>query len=100
MAKTFKHARAIATALADLDGVEVIPDPPQTPMMHINLRTTAEIFDAGVRRLAIEQGLWAFGGSSATDTPGVRGVELYVGDATLALTHAEIAQAVRALLPA
>ncbi|MEP7158244.1 MAG: beta-eliminating lyase-related protein [Chloroflexota bacterium] len=99
MPKALKHARSIAGALAKIDGVEVFPDPPQTPMMHINLRTTPEIFDAGVRRLATEQKLWAFGGSSATETPGIRGVELYVGDATLELTPAEVVQAVRALLP-
>ena len=98
MTKAFKHARAIATALVKIDGVEVIPDPPQTPMMHINLRTTPQAFDAGVRRLATEQKLWAFGGSSPTDTPGIQRVELYVGDATLALKPTEIAAAVRFLI--
>jgi threonine aldolase len=100
MPTTFKHARAIATALAKIDGVEVVPDPPQTPMMHVHLRTTPEAFDAGVRRLATEQKLWAFGGSMATDTPGIRRAELNVGDASLALTPKEIAEAVRGLLAA
>ena len=40
---------------------------------------------AGIRRMATEQRLWTWGGSSPTDTPGVRGVELTVGDATLAM---------------
>lgn len=93
------HARAIARALAAIEGVEVFPDPPQTPMMHINLRTTPRTFDAGVKRLAQKQKLWAFGASFPTEVPGVRGVELYVGDATMQLTTAEIAAAVEELMP-
>jgi threonine aldolase len=99
IAKAYKHARAIAQALADVEGVQVVPDPPQTPMMHIHLRTTEEDFDAGLKKLATKHGLWAFGASTATDTPGVRRVELYTGDATLELTPAEIAAAVNELLP-
>ena len=94
-----KHARAIAKALTAIEGVEVVPDPPQTPMMHIYLRTTPAAVMAGVRRLATQQRLWAFGGSVAADTPGIRSVELTVGEATLALSPAEVASTVRALLP-
>jgi threonine aldolase len=94
-----KHARTIAKALSAIEGVEVVPDPPQTPMMHIHLRTTPAAVIAGVRRLATEQRLWAFGGSGAADMPGTRTVELTVGEATLALSPEEVAAAVRALLP-
>ena len=94
------HAQAIAAALAGIDGVDVIPDPPQTTMMHIHLRTTESAVDAGIRRLAEEQGLWAWGGTWATDVPAIRGVELRVGDAALNLSVEEIVGAVRALLPA
>jgi hypothetical protein len=55
---------------------------------------------AGIRRLAIEQKLWAFGGSIATETPGFRRLELNAGEATLALTPEDVAAAVRALMPA
>jgi len=100
MAATYEHARAIAAALGEIEGVEVTPDPPQVPMMHLSLRTSAEDFIAGVRRLASDQKLWTWASSSQSDTPGYRRVELYVGDATLALKPNEIAAAVRALLPA
>lgn len=99
MGAAYKHARAIAAELTMIDGLMVTPDPPQTPMMHISLRTTAEGFLAGVRRLATEEKLWAWGGSSPSDVPGYRQVELYVGDATLELKPREIATAVRTLLP-
>ena len=100
MAAYVEHAKAIAAVLAGIEGVHVVPDPPQTPMMHLHLDTTAAQVIAGIRRLATEDRLWTWGGSSPTDTPGVRRVELTVGDATLALAPAEVADAVRALLPA
>jgi threonine aldolase len=95
-----ERARAIAAAVATIDGVEVVPDPPQTPMLHLHLRTDAATVLAGIRRMATEQGLWTWGGSTPTDTPGIRRVELTVGDATLALSVDEVVDAVRALLPA
>jgi threonine aldolase len=95
----YKHARAIAAELAKVDGVQLVPDPPQTPMMHILLQTTDEQFNAGVRRLATEEKLWTWGRPTPADAPGHYWVELNVGDATLALTPAEVVGAVRALLP-
>jgi threonine aldolase len=100
MAAYVEHARAIAAALTSIDGVEVVPDPPQTPMMHVHLRTTPAAVIAGIRRMATEQRLWTWAGSTSTDTPGIRRVELTVGDASLAVTPDEAAAAVRALLPA
>jgi len=61
------HARAIATELSQMDGVQVVPDPPQTPMMHLYLRTTPSAVVAGVRRMATEQRLWTWGGSMPTE---------------------------------
>jgi len=100
MAANTKRAREIAAALTKIDGVLVVPDPPQTPMMHIALRTTENDFNAGVRRLATEQRLWSWSASYPGDVPGYRWVELYVGDATLELAPAEIAAAIRALMAA
>ncbi len=94
------HARAIAEALSAVEGVDVVPHPPQTPMMHVHLRTTAAAVAAGIRRMASEQRLWTWGGSTATDTPGIRRVELTVGDATLAFSPDAVTDAIRALLPA
>jgi hypothetical protein len=67
-------------------------------MMHILLPTTAAAFNAGVRKLATEQNMWAFGGSNPSDVPVYRKVELYTGDATLELTPQVVATAVRELL--
>jgi threonine aldolase len=100
MAAYAKHARVVAKALSKIDGIEIKPDPPQTPMMHIYLRTTAEAFNAGVRRVAKRDRLWLLGGSWPADVPGHRVVELYAGDATLDLSADAVADAFRELLPA
>lgn len=95
-----EHARAIAAALGDVPGVQVVPDPPQTPMLHLLLTTSADAFTAAVRELAEQEGLWTWPASTATGVPGVRRVELSVGDATLALTPQEVRQAVVRLVGA
>ena len=84
------HARAIGDALRDLDGVEVVPDPPVTPMMHIRLRTTAERFTAVALDIARRERVWMWDRSWPTDSPTHQVVELSVGDATLTFTPEEV----------
>ncbi|MGY1827331.1 threonine aldolase family protein [Blastococcus sp. SYSU DS0541] len=91
------RAREVADSVRDLPGVTVVPDPPQTPMLHLLLRTTPEAFTAAARRLAAEQGLWTWPQAAVTGDPGVVRVELAVGDATLALPVEEARTAVAAL---
>ena len=93
------HARAVAAALAQVDGVRIVPDPPQTPMFHIHLETTAEAVVSGVRHLATDEGVWTWPGSWPADTPGFRKVELTVGEATLGFSPDDVARIVRTLLP-
>ena len=90
MPRYLRHAQAIANALRDLPGVQVIPDPPQTPMLHLLLHTTQQGFAAAARKLAEEQGVWTWPQAMATGDPAVQRVELAVGDATSALEPAEI----------
>src|SRR5215467_9113883 len=54
-----EHAVAVGAALAGLEGITVVPDPPQVPMMHVLLRTSPEAFAAAARKLAAEHGIWA-----------------------------------------
>ena len=94
MAGYLTRAREIADAVRDLPGVAVVPDPPQTPMLHLLLRTTPEAFTAGARRLAAERGLWTWEKAMTTGDPAVQRVEFSVGDATMALSLGEIRSAV------
>jgi threonine aldolase len=90
------RARAVADAVRDLPRVTVVPDPPQTPMLHLLLHTSPEAFVGAARELA-EQGLWTWPRAMTTADPAVQKVELSVGDATLALGLDEIRAAVARL---
>ncbi len=96
MPRYLEHARAIADALRDVPGVRVLPDPPQTSIMHWLLAVTKEQFDRAVRAIAAEQGVWTWPQAAPTADPGVQRVELSVGDATCALSPAEIAEIAKA----
>jgi threonine aldolase len=98
MAGYAEHARAIAAALADVQGITVIPDPPQTPMMHLLIATTQERFTATARTLAADQRIWTWQQAMSTPDPDVQRVELAVGDATCALSAAEVAQLMAAFV--
>jgi threonine aldolase len=85
-----EHARAIAAALSDLDGVRLVPDPPQTQMFHLHADRPADDLMAAVRRVAAEQKVWTWSWTFASETPGWSVVELAVGDATLEFTPVEV----------
>jgi len=95
--KYLEHTRAIAAALSRVPGVRVIPDPPQTSMMHLLIDTTAERFGKAVRAVAAERGVWAWDQAMATIDQNVQRLELSVGDATCELSAAEIADIIAAL---
>jgi threonine aldolase len=84
-----RRAREVADCVRDLPGVRVVPDPPQTPMLHLLLTTTGGEFRAAARELA-EDGLWTWPDAAPTGDPAVVRVELSVGDATTALSLEEI----------
>ncbi len=92
------HARAIAAALAGVDGVQMLPDPPQTPMMHLLFRVPAARFVENARRLADDRGIWVWPDPMPTDDPEVVRCELSVGRATCRLTPAEVVDIVQTLL--
>jgi hypothetical protein len=98
MPQYLEHAQAIAAALADVERVTVLPDPPQTPMMHLLLAAPEAAIVAAARALAVEQSLWTWRTTAATGDPGVQRVELSVGDATCAMTANEIRDAVAFLV--
>jgi threonine aldolase len=98
MPKYFEHARAIAEALRGIRNVEIVPDPPQTPMMHLHLRVDEKTFLKAARRIAEEQSVFTWARTSAADTPSIRVVEFAVGDATLELAPHEVAGIVEQLV--
>jgi threonine aldolase len=92
------HARAIASALAGLEGVTVVPDPPQTPMLHLLLRTPPARVAQVARELA-QDGLWTWPAALTTHDPGVSRVELSVGEATCGFSAAEVRGLIARFVP-
>jgi len=93
-----EHARALAAALREVDGVEVVPDPPQAPMFHIHLRGDRERLCESALGIAEERKVFIFGELSATSSPSIHYHELSVGEATLAFTPDETAALYRDIL--
>lgn len=84
------HARRIACALSELVSVRVLPDPPQTSMMHLQLPVSKdELLERGLA-IAESEKIWTFAEPFAVDNPKELRVELSVGDATLGFSPEEI----------
>ncbi|HET7310717.1 MAG TPA: beta-eliminating lyase-related protein [Mycobacteriales bacterium] len=91
-------ARELAGALRGRPGMRLVPDPPQTNMMHLLLEVTADDFVVNARRLATEEKIWTWPKAMPTLDPQVQRVELSVGDATLEWDVPELANALAALV--
>lgn len=92
MPRYYEHAVAIAEALRPLPNVDVVPDPPQTPMMHLHMRVTDDAFLSEARRIAEEESIFTWPRTFEAENPAVRLVELTVGDATLEFAPEEVAE--------
>ena len=73
-----------------------MPDPPQ--VSNLLLSTTPERFAAAARRLAVERLIWTWPTAVTTGDPAVQRVELSVGDATRALSAAQVRDIIAALI--
>ncbi|MGH9174104.1 MAG: threonine aldolase family protein, partial [Vicinamibacterales bacterium] len=81
------HEKAvrIAATLGSLPGVEVVPDPPQTNMLHLYLRGDGDRLLAAATAIAEETGVFLIRSLRDSPLPTYRLFELTVGDATLDL---------------
>jgi threonine aldolase len=94
------RAVSIAGALSTLDGVRIVPDPPQTCMMHVYLEGDADRLIAEARRMAREERTFVFANLSPADVPGWNVWELTIGDAAAAFTDDEVRERVARILSA
>jgi threonine aldolase len=86
----YRHALAIAEAVRDLPGVEVLPDPVQSPMMHLRFSVAHDVLRERVVEIARTEKVWTFARPWASLGPRLQEFELHVGDATLQLSPEEI----------
>ncbi|HEX6818176.1 MAG TPA: thymidine phosphorylase [Ktedonobacterales bacterium] len=85
-----ERAKGIAAALRTLAGLTILPDPPQTHMMHVYLHAPKERLMEAAIRLARAEHVALFRGLAGTELPGYSKLELSVGDAADALSDDEI----------
>lgn len=86
----YRRATQLARALQRVDGIEVLPYPVQSPMMHVRVvGDRAQVMDR-MRRIARTEGIWMFGGPFATEGPNLQRFEFNVGDATMGFRVAEV----------
>jgi threonine aldolase len=86
----YRHAIAIATAIGDVPGIEVRPDPIQSPMMHLRFSVGLDEFRECAVEIARSDKVWTFSRPWASLGPSLQEFELSVGDATLELSPDEI----------
>jgi threonine aldolase len=87
-----EHARAIGAALAGLDGVEVVPDPPQAAMFHVLIRGDRDRLVDAALAVAEERVVFLFADTSPTTSPSWQKHEVTVGERTLELAPDEVAE--------
>ena len=91
------HARALAAAVGDLDGVRVLPDPPHTHMFHLFVACPVGAFGAARDRVAEAHGIWLSDRVRAADVPGWSRFEVAVHDAALDISPAVLREALSAI---
>lgn len=90
MAAYVAKAQEVAARIGALAGVEIVPDPPQTNMMHAYLRGDQAKLEAAGQAIARERRVWLFGKLQASPVPGWSLFEINIGDGALELSADEI----------
>jgi threonine aldolase len=78
-------AVSLAKRLSKVVDIEVVPEAPQTNMMHLFLRGDRERIEAAALAIADEKRIWLFSSLQRTSSPSTWLFELSIGDAALEL---------------
>lgn len=100
MGARLDHLRAVAAALAPLDGVTVVPDPPQAALCQLHLHVEPDRYHAAALAIAEEDGVWPWEYLAPTDRPDWWMVELHSSANLMAFTPDEAARLVSRLVAA
>jgi len=85
------HARALAAALATLDGISVVPDPPQVAMFHVHARRDAERLEEATLALSEETKTWLASFWRRGGDPATAVTEISIGESSLGVDVREAA---------
>jgi threonine aldolase len=87
-----RKAKEIGAVLAGLDGVAVLPDPPQVAMLHVAVRGELEHVNDALFEIAKERRTLIADGFEPTPLPNVQRAELGIGAPSLEVPTPEIAE--------
>ena len=90
MPELVDRARLAGDALASIDDVTVVPDPPQAAMLHVIVRRPLERLNDALYALTRESRTWLSGRFNATEDPGSQRCELWVAATNLAVPIDEV----------
>ena len=94
----WERAKEIAVALHDVPGVEVVPDPPQTPLFHVLLHAPKAALEQAHAALVEERGVELFRYARTTTSPRWSRFEVTVGENAMSFPVEEVRDLVVELL--
>src|ERR1700682_4539914 len=100
MPSYYQHAIAIAGALSDLPGVEVIHKQPHSPLMHGHLSVSAAGLESRAFDIARRDKIWTFPRPFSTVSPTLPRIEFTLRDGNMDFTPAEVRELIRPLASA
>jgi threonine aldolase len=92
MPRFLAHARALGSALAAVEGIRVVPDPPQTPLFHVHLDGERDALWQRMLAVAETSRVWLANGLEPSVVPGVCMLEFTVGEPALEVAPDEAAR--------
>ena len=92
MPRFLEHARALAATLREVPGIDVTPDPPQTPLFHVVLRGDHDELCERALDIAESRRVWLFRNLQPSSVEGVQRLEITVGDPALEIAPGEAAE--------
>jgi threonine aldolase len=98
MPRFLEHARALAASLAEVSGLVVVPDPPQTPLFHIHLRGDPQTLSERALDVAEDRHVWLFHRLAPSVVPNVSVLELNVGEPALEISPDEASELFKLVL--
>ncbi len=92
MASYVRKAKEIGAALSRIDGVDIVPDPPQVAMLHVFVRGELERVRDAALAIARERRTLIAAGFGPTPLPNVQRTELGIGAPSLDVPTDEITE--------
>jgi threonine aldolase len=92
MPEFLARARVVAGLLTGVAGVQVVPDPPQTPLFHVHLDAAPEAVEAAAAELAAQRRIHTFGRVRTSTSPRSCSFEITVGEQFDDFTDEEVAE--------